>query len=117
MVPQQEGEEGRSYPFKNSPRGSDLLAAATTTPPFAICPQSVLLFLVLLLLLRFRCFLLRYYSEVLRLYIVRPSPVLQLHGAPPIGRVETRHHAPLAVELGLGLEAAQLHVGADGNGR
>ena len=51
-------------------------------------------------------------DEVLRPNVEWPAPVLQLHGAPPGGRDETRHHAPLAVELGLGLEAAQLHFGA-----
>ena len=62
--------------------------------------------------------LLYFEVEVLRLEAVRrAAPVLQLHRAPPGGRIETHHHAPLAVELGLGLEAAQLHVGADGNGR
>ena len=86
---------------------------------FARNQFSILLFfiIILLLLLRLRSFLLRHYSEVLRLDLVRPAPVLQLHGAPPAGRVETRHHAPLAVELGLGLEAAQVHGGVDGNGR
>ena len=53
--------------------------------------------------------------QVTWLDVVRSAPVLQLHGAPPGGRVDTRHHASLTVELGLGLEAVQLNFGADGN--
>ena len=45
-----------------------------------------------------------------------PSPLLvQLHAVPPRRADEFYHNAPPPVELGLGLEAAQLHASTDGD--
>ena len=54
-------------------------------------------------------------SNVLCLQVEPPRAPLavQLHAVPPRRANELHHHAPPPVQLGLGLEAAQLHASAD----
>ena len=75
---------------------------------FSVSSLLILICLALLLL----CLLL---DQVRWLDAEWPAPVLELHGASPGGRLETRHHAPPPVQLGLGLEAVQLHASTDGD--
>jgi hypothetical protein len=55
--------------------------------------------------------------QVPRFQFKGSAPFFYLHLAPPGGAIESDHHALMPVHLGLGLEAAQLDVSADGNRR
>ena len=54
-------------------------------------------------------------QQVLCLQAELSTLIVQLHAVPPRRADERHHHAPPPVQLGLGLEAAQLHASADGD--
>ena len=60
--------------------------------------------------------LLLQFFQVLCLQAIRPSPIVELHFAPPRRGNKPYHFATLPIQL-LGLQAVQFHASADGNGR